>query len=187
MKPLTRDHIIRIWLALAAMATIILGTAYTLVQQSTRLSVDDAPLAVGQTVKQQLESGASPTDVVPASVVDLKSDSSVFIIVTDSQEHILASSARLDGNTSLPPKGTFDFAAQKGSDHFTWQPAAGARLATRILPYKSPSQTGYVVTGQSLSQAESRINIYGWMTLAAWLAILIISYLVLWFPFPAVF
>lgn len=187
MKPLARDQIMRIWLALAAAATVMLGTAYTLIQQSTRLSADDAPLAVAQTAKQQLESGASPADVVPSSIVDLKSDNSVFIIVTDNQEHIQASSARLDGSTALPPKTTFDFTAQNGTDHFTWQPAPGARLATRIMPYKSGSQSGYVVTGQSLSQAENRINMYGWMSLAAWLAVLIITYLVLWFPFPALF
>lgn len=187
MKPLTRDQMMRVWLALAAGATIVLGTTYTLIQQSTRLSADDAPLASAQTVKQQLENGASPADVVPTNIVDLKSDNSVFIIVTDSQEHIQASSARLDGSTTLPPKGTFDYTAQNGTNHFTWQPAKGARLATRIMPYKYGRQTGYVVTGQSLSQVENRINMYGWMTLAAWLAALIITYLVLWFPFPTFF
>jgi hypothetical protein len=69
-----------------------------------------------------------------------------------------------------------------GTDHFTWQPEAGVRLATRVITYgKSPSD-GFIITGQSLRQYEERISTYTYIALAAWLAVLAWSYLLLLLP-----
>src|SRR5438105_248336 len=87
----------RIWLAMVGAATLILGTAYAMVQQSTRLSANDLPATTAQTLKHELEQGAVPTDVVPNLKTDLKTDTTVFVTITDSSRHVLASSAQLDG------------------------------------------------------------------------------------------
>jgi len=181
IKPL-RDPRFRTWLAIAGTATIVLVAAYTMVQQSTRLAADDLPLATAQTVKHELENGTTPADVIPAIKTDLKTDSTVFVTVTDAQQHVLASSATLNGQPSLPPQGTFDYTSRHDTDHFTWQPQAGVRLATRILTYKIGSTTGFIVTGRSLSQTESRTDEYGKMALAAWVAVLAWSYVLILLP-----
>lgn len=169
----------RIWLAIVGTSTIILGTTYGLVRQSTRLAADDLPLATAQTVKYQLEAGQAPEDIVPATKTDSLIDSTVFIIITDSSPKVLASSF-VDAKSALPPKGVFEYTAKHGTDHFTWETGTGARLATRVLTYKTGDSLGYVVTGQSLSQAENRINTYGIFTLVGWLMVVAWSFLLLW-------
>jgi hypothetical protein len=172
----------RIWLAIAGTATLLIGAAYIMVQQATRLAANDAPLALAQTIKNNLESGAAANDVVPGQNIDLRSNNNLFAIVTDGTQHVLASSATLDGQSPLPPKGVFMYTAKHGSDHFTWQPAGKVRLATRVLSYGNATDSGFIITGQSLAPAEERITIYTELALAAWLAIIAWTFLVLLLP-----
>lgn len=162
----------RIWLAIVGTATLVIGAAYAMVQQSTRLAADDAPLVMAQSVKKSLEAGSVPSDVVPAQKTDLGQDNSIFVIVTDNSQHVLASSATLDSRTVLPPSGVFSYTLAHGTDHFTWQPQGGVRLATRVMTYKDNPSDGFIITGQSLSQAENRISTYGLLAIAAWIAVL---------------
>jgi len=171
MKEFLAKSAVRIWLAIVGVAAILLITAYTFVQQEARLSANDQPQDTAQVEKHQLENGAQPSDVVPTVKTDLSSDSSVFVTVTDSSEHVLASSASLDGSASLPPANTFVFTKQHGSDHFTWQPRSGVRLATYILPYGNSPNDGFIIAGQSLKQAEKRIETYTVLMVIAWLAV----------------
>ncbi len=173
---------VRIWLAVVGTATLVLGAAYAMVQQSTRLAANDLPLATAQTIKHELENGASASDVVSALKTDLKDDSSVFVIVTDGSKHILASSATLNGQTPLPPQGVFEYTAAHGTDHFTWQPTSGVRLASYVLTYGKSPNDGFVIAGQSLKQAEDRTITYGYLTLAAWIATLAWTSFTLLFP-----
>jgi hypothetical protein len=161
---------------------LVLGAAYAMAQQSTRLAVDDLPLATAQSIKYQLENGSEPNDVVPAIKTDLKNDSSLFVTVTDSSRHILASSAVLNGKTPLPPQGVFDFTKEHGKDQVTWA-TNGARVATTAINYGSSPNDGFIVAGQSLKEAEDRINTYGMIAIVAWLAMLIwTSVTLLWKP-----
>jgi hypothetical protein len=173
---------VRMWLALVGVATLVIGASYAMVQQSTRLSADDLPLTTSQVAKQELQSGSSASDVVPTLKTDLKYDTSVFMIVTDNSKHVLASSAVLNGQTPLPPNGVFSFTSQHGSDHFTWEPRDGVRLATRVTKYGNNPDDGFIITGQSLKPYEDRIATYTWLALAAWLAVLAWSYLLLLLP-----
>lgn len=180
MKKWLSQNDFRIWLAIVGAATLVIGAAYTMTQQSTRLTTDDLPLQTAQTMKRQLANGATAQDVMPNIKTNFRDDSTVFAIVTDRSLNIQSSSASLDGKTPLPPNGVFDFTKEHGTDHFTWEPANNVRLATRILPYDS-SGGGYIITGQSLKQAEDRIDIYGALALAAWAAVIGWTTLVLFF------
>lgn len=172
----------RLWLLTAGVSILTIGSAYTLVQQSTRLAADDLPLASAQTIQHELTSGAAPKDVVPAVKTDLSSDSTVFATITDNSQHILASSALLNGQTPLPPPGVFSYTKAHNSDHFTWQPTNGVRLATRVLAYGGDSDGGFIITGQSLVQAENRINDYGLIALASLIGITAWTTLMLYWP-----
>jgi hypothetical protein len=97
MKESWRTPQFRLWLAIVGATTLVLGAAYAMVQQSTRLAADDLPLATAQSIKYQLDNGADPNDIVPSIKTDLKNDASVFVTVTDNSRHVLASSATLNG------------------------------------------------------------------------------------------
>jgi hypothetical protein len=182
MNKLLASAQVRIWLALVGVATLVLGASYAMVQQSTRLSADDLPLTTAQVAKQELLGGSNASDVVPTLKTDLKSDTSVFMIVTDNSKHVIASSAALNGRTPLPPNGVFEFTSQHGSDHFTWEPQSGVREATRVIKYGKSPDDGFIITGQSLKPFEDRISTYTTLALAAWLAVLAWSYLLLLLP-----
>lgn len=175
---LIKSSRLRVWLAIVGSGTLLLGTAYAMVQQSTRLSADDLPLQTAQTAKHQLEAGAEPTMVVPAVKTELRTDATIFLAVTDSSQKVLANSATLDNQPTLPPQGTFDYTAKHGSDHFTWQPVSGVREATRIIKYKD----GFIVAGQSLKPYEDRVGTYGLLAVTGWLAMAIWSYVLILLP-----
>jgi hypothetical protein len=177
------NPVFRAWLAIVGVATLILGASYTMAQQSTRHSADDLPLTTAQVAKQELQSGSDAKDVVPTIKTNLRTDTSVFMIITDNTQHIIASSAVLDGKTPLPPKGVFVYTNETGSDHFTWEPSSGVRMATRATTYGVGAARGYIITGQSLKPYEDRIENYGWIALAAWLAAVAWSYLMLLLPY----
>jgi hypothetical protein len=176
------NPLVRAWLAIVGVSTLVIGAAYAMAQQSTRLSADDLPLTTAQVAKQELQGSSNAKDVVPTLKTDLRSNTSVFMIITDNTQHVLASSAVLDSQTPLPPKGVFDYTSVHGSDHFTWQPASGVRVATRVTKYGEGAGGGYIITGQSLKPFEDRINTYTWIALAAWLASIAWSYLFILLP-----
>jgi hypothetical protein len=182
MSRLLGNPLVRAWLAIAGTATLVLGGAYAMVQQSTRLSADDLPLNTAQVAKQELQVGSNAKDVIPTLKTDLRNDTSVFIIITDGTEHVLASSAVLDGRTPLPPKGVFDYTGAHGTDRFTWQPVNGVRAATRVTKYGQAPDDGFIIAGQSLKPYEDRISKYTLIGLAAWLAVLAWSYLLVLLP-----
>lgn len=183
MSEVLEKSYVRFFLAIMGASTLILGASYTMVQQSTRLSANDQPLAMSQTLKNELESGSSANDVITGQTVDLANNTNLFVIITDDTRHVLSSTANLNGKTPLPPKGVFDYTTEHGSDHFTWQPADNVRLATRVVSYGNAGDSqGFIVTGQSLKPYEERIGTYGELALAAWLAILAWSFLILVLP-----
>jgi len=179
------NPLFRAWLAIAGSAVLIVGAAYGMAQQSTRLSADDLPLTSAQTARQELQSGSDAKDVIPNLKTNLRADQTVFMIITDGSQHVIASSATLDGQTPLPPKGVFSFTQEHGTDHFTWEPSPGVRLATRVISYSAPdSNKGFIITGQSLQPYEDRISAFGWIALAAIVAVAAWSYLLIVLPRP---
>lgn len=167
MYKLLSSRLARTWTAIIGAATLVLAGSYTMVQQSTRMAVDDLPRTTAQTIKLQLDNGATANDVVPAQNINLRTNDNLFVIITDSTAHVLASSAVLDGQSPLPPKGVFSFTAVHGTDQFSWQPTSKVRLATRVISYKD----GFIITGQSLRPAEERIGVYTELALASWIAV----------------
>lgn len=174
---------LRLWLALVGTSTLVLGTAYAMVQQSTRQSVNDWPRDSAQLVKRQLEGGATAADavaVVAPIKTNLKEDLAGFVIVTDDNRNVLASS--LAGETPLPPQGVFEHTKSNGANDLSWQTASGVRVAMQALSYKAGNASGFIITGQSLQPYEERTKIYGELALAAWVAIIAWSWMTLLMP-----
>ncbi len=182
VKELLNNQSFRIWLLIMGTAPILIGTDYTMVQQSTRHSANDAPIILSQTIKHRLDAGAAPKDVIPKINSDLSADSIPFAIITDGSRNVLASSASLAGKTVLPPQGVFLFTQAKSLNELTWQPASNARLAIYVTTYTKDGNTWFIITGQSLKLYEDRVTIYTELALLAWLAVLIWTSLVLFMP-----
>ena len=98
----------------------------------------------------RLNAGESPAVVVPSSHVDLASSTDPFVIVTDQDAVVLASSASLSGKPVLPPRGVFDYVRMSGEDRITWQPSSGVRAWIVVDAYRD----GFVIAGRAPSDGE---------------------------------
>lgn len=107
-------------------------------------------IELARSAVSRLDAGARPADVVPASKVDISQSTDPFLIVTDSNHTVLASSANLSGQEVLPPGGVFDSVTANGEDRVTWQPAAGVRSWIVVDSFRG----GFVIAGRSPSDSE---------------------------------
>lgn len=177
MTDLVRRPNARIWLAIVGAATLIIGLSYTLAQQVTRLSANDAPRNLADITRSYAER-PNADNIVPSYTTELTKDDSVFVIITNKDGKLVLSNALLGGNPNLvPPKGILTVAASKGYDAVTWQPANGVRLATYTEPYKN----GFITAGQNLKPYEDRITLYTVAAFTAWIATVGWACLTLWY------
>ena len=178
----------RQWLLIVGTSTIVIGAAYGMVQQSTRLSANDVPEATAQSVVRQARTGGNIASLVPRDKIDLRKDVSSFVIIVNSSNEVQASSATLDGTTPTPPSGALGYTATNQSDWFTWEPVSGVRLAAYMLPLGRNDKQGhnyaYIVAGQSLKPFEDRTQKYFNIALAAWLFVIIWTSLAVFLKLP---
>ena len=107
-------------------------------------------IEMARSAVSELQAGAKPAAVIPAQGVDIATSTDPFVIVTDSQHQVLASSASLSGSVVLPPSGVFDTALTNGQDVVTWQPAPDVRAWIVVDSYRG----GFVIAGRSPAGAE---------------------------------
>lgn len=186
MKRLWGGSHIRVWLAIMGSTTLILGAAYAMVQQSTRLAANDAPTVKAQSLQALLKQDSSPQGLVSDQKISPHTNYGIFTIITDSNGYVQASDLNINGKTPVPPKGVFEYTKTHGQDNITWQPVSGVRLAAHVESYtinqSKDHPTGFIVTGQSLKPFEDRINTYTALAAAAWVAALGWSALTLLIP-----
>ena len=173
MKKFWGGSHVRVWLAIVGSATLILGAAYAMVQQATRLAANDAPLIKAQALKDQLAQNSSSQSLVSDEKINPDQNYGIFTIITDKDGYLQASDLSIDGKTPLPPKGVLDYTKTHRQDNITWQPTSGVRLATHVESYTTNNQpAGFIITGQSLKPFEDRIGTYTALAAAAWVAVL---------------
>lgn len=168
---------IKRFVPLALIVTIIFGTIYTVSQQVLRLTANDPQIQVASDLAR--DAAAGNTITADSRKVDLALSLSPFVIVLDDKLNIKSSNAYLEGKQPLPPKGVFDYAKTNLDDRVTWQPKKGVRLAL-VVKYFEGKQKGYIAVGRSLAEVEKRSDDLLKLTgfgLAAALGILI------WFTF----
>ena len=116
------------------------------------------------TAVSRLNSGVSPSAVVPTQRIDIGQSTDPYVIVVDSNRTVLASSATLDGQVVVPPSGVFDYAGSHGEDRLTWAPATGVRSWIVVDRFSG----GFVVAGRSPGDGEqSAYLLIFWGGLAA--------------------
>lgn len=170
-------RIARVWIPLAVAVTALVALAYVGVQQSYRLGANDPQTQLAEDGAARLATGATPQSVAGSSTVDAARSLAPFVIVVGADNAVLATSASLDGNAFRPPAGVLDAARAKGTNTVTWQPRRGVRIASVSV---ATSDGRVVVAGRSLRAAEQRIEGFGKLALAAWLATLAAMLVVTW-------
>lgn len=161
-------NILRHWLPLAVVATLLCGLVYLAVQQSLRMEANDPQIQMAEDAAVALTAGGTSESVLPVAQVDISTSLAPFLVVYSNTGEPLASSGLLHGTVPLLPQGVFDYTHQKGEDRVSWQPESGVRVAAVVVAYNG-SQPGFVLAGRSLREVEIRESQTEHITGIAWL------------------
>jgi hypothetical protein len=157
--------LLRVWLPLAILATIMSGLVYAAVQQNYRQSANDPQIQMVEAAAAALAMGQSAQVLVPSQVIDISQSLLPYMMVFDESHRLTASSAVLNGQPPNLPSGVFDVVKQRGEAHFTWQPRLGVRSAVVMKHYNG----GYVLAGRNLREVENREGQLTLMVSLGWL------------------
>ena len=171
----TAQKLLVYWLTIMFLVTFTCSLVYLVAQQTVRLGANEQPMQLAMDTALKLENGQSATGAVPAENVDLSKSLSPFVMVFDIHKNLLATSGMTGSSKPTYPKSVLDSVGKNGEDRVTWQPQTGLRYATVALKINS----GYIVAGRSLSEAEKLIDEIGRVVLLAWLACAVFSVIAL--------
>ena len=160
--------ILKSWLPLAIVLTLVYGLVCAAVQQNYRQSGNDPQIQMAEDFATTLSGGQSVDSLgKPPSLVDAAKSLSSFLIIFDDGGKPLVSSVQLDGVTPVPPAGVFDYVRKHGQDRVTWQPKRGVRIAAVVTRYTG-DKPGFVLAGRSLREIEKRASNILLITGFAW-------------------
>jgi hypothetical protein len=148
-------HALPVWLPVIAVATVLIGVMYVVVQQDLRSGANDPQLEMAQDLAGRLATGDGATQVAAGPVVDLSRSLAPFVIVLDESNNVIASTGQLNGITPRPPEGVMKAAATE-RNVLTWQPRSDVRLAIVVQAWRSRTMSGTVIAGRSLREVEHR-------------------------------
>ena len=170
-------NILRPWLPLAAVTTLLCGLAYLAVQQSLRWGANDPQIQMAEDAAAALAAGGSPESVLPVTQVEISTSLAPFMGIYNDTGEPLASSGLLHGAVPLLPSGVFDYTRQNGEDRVSWQPESGVRIAAVVVAFGG-AQPGFVLVGRSLREVEIREDQVEQITGIAWLVTLAVLLIV---------
>jgi len=189
---------ISLWLYAAIPATLLLGVAYAVVQQSYRENLndpqiqlaEDASLAIvhGAGIENVLWSNGRPLQVSTSSPgqIDISTSLSPWVGYYDLNGNPLDSTGLLNGQLPRLPNGVFDSSTwvkhqnntfyDQGpiaETRFTWQPESAVRQAVVLVKLSDNSRgIAYVASGRNMREVEQRIEHEGEIVFIGWLATL---------------
>jgi len=150
-------NILKLWLPIAIVTTALCALVYVVVQQSLRQGANDPQIQIAEDAAMALSNGQTTQAVIPTTSVDLTRSLAPFVMVFDNTGKVVASSGELHGQPPNLPFGVLDNAMENGENRVTWQPEAGVRIASVVVPYTANQViTGYVLAGRSLREVEDR-------------------------------
>jgi hypothetical protein len=166
--------ILKYWLPLAAVISMLSVVIYLTVQQDLRIGANEPQVQLAEDAAAALTNQQAADSVVPAGKVDIAVSLAPYLLVYDASGKVLASNAVLNEASPTIPAGVFDFARQHGDNRVTFQPEPGVRSALVIVPVAG-GQGGYVVAGRSLREVEKRIDLLGLQVGAGWAGTMLVS------------
>ena len=160
------SRIARAWIPIAFIVTVLAGFTYVAAQQAYRNGADEPQIWLATEATTSIGSGVAPESVVGTRAIDIAVSPAPFVIVYGSDGLPIAGSGLLGGTLPTPPKGVFAASTASGRDRVTWQPRAGVRIASVVVPISG--EHGWVLAGRSLRQTEHNVDQLGQIALAAW-------------------
>jgi len=171
--------ILRLWIPLAVLLTLICGIIYVAEQQNYRQNGNDPQYQIAEDVVNALDNGADPSSLFPESPSELTITLSPYVIVYDEAGKVVVSAALLDGKEPKMPPGVLAYVKKNGEDVITWKPREGVRQALVIR--KTSGQNKYfVVAGRSLQKVEERTASLIKMIKIGWLFSVVVLFFVVW-------
>jgi hypothetical protein len=125
-----------IWLPIAAALATTALVVYAAVQQDIRQSANEPQVTLAESTAERLNEGDPPELLVASRPVDLRDSLAPFVVVYDSDGHVLASSASLDGLTPTLPPGVLATVDRCATGVSLW--SAFTQVATARLHGKRP-------------------------------------------------
>ena len=164
---------------LAVICVVLCGLVYVAVQQNFRMSANDPQIQIAEDVTNSLSAG-NPVSAVFAgnAKIDVAKSLATFAMAFDSTGKVLTSTASLDGQTPVPPKGVLD-GANKTENRLTWQPKPTVRIAAVVIKYQTDKESGYVLVGRNMREVENRESQLTLFTVIGLLASLLGSLIVI--------
>ena len=156
--------------------TLIFLFVFLIVQQALRLGANEQVVQIAHDVSDALGQGAPYSAFSSPRPVNIASSLSPYVILFDKDTKMLTGSGVLDGEVPRPPKGVFDYVKLHHEERVTWSPKPGVRIAL-VGVYHAGVNPGFVFAGRSLGEIENRIHTLLQLTLLAWLATLVASFL----------
>lgn len=170
-------NILRQWLPLAVVTTLLCGLVYLVVQQTLRQGANDPQIQMAEDAAAALAAGGTAEAVLPAGNVEISSSLAPFMVIYNDAGEPLAFIGLLHGVAPHLPGGVFEYTRQTGEDRVTWQPEQSVRIAAVVVAYNGV-QPGFVLVGRSLREVEIRESQVEQITGIAWLVTLGASLLV---------
>jgi hypothetical protein len=165
-------NVLKIWVPLTVVITMLTGLMYLLVQQDIRLSTNNPQVQLAEDIAGQLKNNDISTDFMALSTVEISRSLAPFVVVFSESGQALMSSGLLDGRVPSIPKGILDYAKNNNEDRVTWQPEIGVRQALVAVHY-SGKNSGFVVAGRSLRESEKLTDSLTLITFVGWIAMVI--------------
>jgi hypothetical protein len=164
-------------LSIAVATTALCGLVFAAVQQSMRQSANHPQIQIAQDAADALARGDAPESVAPAAHIDIAKSLAPFIVVFNDRGDAIASSGQLHGQPLHLPGGVLDNVRLHGENRLTLQPEPAVRVASVIVPFSGPNP-GFVLSGRSLREVESRTAQLRIFVFIAWVAALAVSLLI---------
>lgn len=161
----TIKNIFRVWLPIAVVTAALFTLAYSLVQQSMRMDLNDPQVQMAEDAAYALDHGAAIEAVAGGPKVEMSLSLMPFLVIYDPQGQPVTGSGLLDGQLPDYPKGALEAAKLSGENRVSWQPNSNVRIASVVVPY----QNGFVLAGRNMREVESRISDLTSLSAAAFL------------------
>ncbi len=162
--------LVRFWVPSLIVSGIIMGTGYAVAQQIIRQSADDPQIQIARDAAYEL--GQDKAYSIPSDYarVDIDVSLAPFTIVFDDTGDIQSTTGYIDRRTPVPPLSVFDRAREDGEYRFSWEPAPGVRVAAVMVRFDA-RDSGFVLAGRSLREAENRVNDIATLVMIAWVVL----------------
>lgn len=173
-------NVLRTWLPLAVVASLLIGLVYGVLQQTVRLGFNWPQTNAVNEASYQLNKGSSIKDVIKNYTLKTPIDttSSLFLNIYDTSGKPVAGDGILDSSLAVPPIGFLQSSDVAPSTHAaTWQPRSDVRLAAVAQRVSINGSDYFLVAGRNLQQAEQLTSYMLLLCFLAWGVIMVISLL----------